>query len=312
MSLMLYLIILNLSQKEMLNLVLSAALGMALMLFLSLIDYFGIYNIPLVNERSFSVKVEDQGLRIKTLSGPFRSRSEMSAFLSVILPVSFGYLFMPGTKKIPRFLICIALVMGIFCVIVGGSRTMYLALIGSFFYVAWNAIRKRYFGKIVIFIPFLIAGIAVILIRNTDYLFLFISRFGEMSYEKVFYSDGDMIRWYALVETAKELVFKPWGLGFTQFKYFGRFWDVHSIFTEFIRASGIIGIILLSLFGIKVFKKHVYASKRSPFVFVFFSGFIGFLIYNIGHSYWQVSVLWLFMGCYFIEVFNRRHAPNFR
>lgn len=312
MLLMIYLIILNIQPKEMMNLILFASLGMTLMLFLSLIDYFGILNIPLINERSLSLSVEERGLRIKTLSGPFRSRSEMSAFLSVILPVSFGYLFLPGAKKIIRIVLSFALIMGIFSVVVGGSRAMYLALFGSFGYIIWNAIRSRQLGKITIFIPFVIGGIIAILIRNTDYLFLFFSRLGDISFEKIVYSEGDMIRWYAFVDTMKDLMIRPWGLGFTQFMKFGRYWDVHSVYTEFIRASGFIGIILLSIFSFKIFKKHLIYCKRSPFAYVFFSGFIGFLIYNIGHSYWQVSTLWIFMGCYFIELLNRENTAHFR
>lgn len=301
--LMVFTIAIHPNYEERINLIFFTALGTVVMLSLSLIDYIGIYNIPLINERSISINIEELSTKFKTLSGPFRSRSELSAFLCVILPPCIVFLFLPKTNTIKRLCVMGAVLLIIISVIVSASRGMYLAVILSFFYIVLNCIKVGYTGKLFYFFPILILGVVGILLKSPDYLLMLVSRFADLSFTEMSYSEADMIRVYALQDTFKDVIFRPWGIGFTQFAKFGRLWDVHSIFTEFFRAAGFIGVGIILYFLIKIHKLNK-MHRKSPFRFMFLSAFIGFLVYNIGHSYWQVTLLWVFMGCYFCEIFG--------
>ena len=301
--LMVFTIVICPDYQERLNLVFFTALGTIVMLSLSLIDYIGIYNIPLINERSISINIEELSTRFKTLSGPFRSRSELSAFLCVILPPCIAFLFLPKTNIIKRLCVMGAVLLIITAVIVSASRGMYLAVILSLLYIALNCIKVGYTGKLFYIMPILFIGIVGILIKSPDYLLMLVSRIGDLNFTDISYSESDMIRVYALQDTFKDVIFRPWGVGFTQFAKFGRLFDVHSIFTEFFRAAGFIGLGIILYFLIKI-QKFNKLHKKSPFRFMFLSAFIGFLVYNIGHSYWQVTILWIFMGCYFCEILS--------
>ena len=131
--LMVFTIAIHPNYEEKINLIFFTALGTAVMLSLSLIDYIGIYNIPLINERSISINIEEFSTRFKTLSGPFRSRSELSAFLCVILPPCVVFLFVPKINTIKRLCVMGAVFLIITSVIVSASRGMYLAVIFSLF-----------------------------------------------------------------------------------------------------------------------------------------------------------------------------------
>lgn len=301
--LMVFTIVIYPNYKERFNLIFFTALGTSLMLVLSLVDYLGIYNIPLINERSISINIEELNTKFKTLCGPFRSRSELSAFLCVILPPCIASLFLPKTNLIKRLCILVAVFLIVTAVIVSASRGMYLAVILSFGYIILNAIRVGYTSKLFYILPIIILGIISILIKSPDYLLMLISRFGDLNITDIAHSESDMIRIYAFQDTFKDVTLRPWGIGFTGFEKFGRLWDVHSIFTEFFRAAGFIGVAIILNFIIKV-QKFNKMHKKNPFRFMFLSAFIGFLVYNIGHSYWQVTILWIFMGCYFCEIFS--------
>lgn len=311
--LMLFIVNLGLNERQMLNAVLCAACGMLLMLSLSIIDYYNIANVPLVNLRSFSLSIEGagEGVSMRSLSGPFRSRSELSAFLSVLIPPCLGCALLNGVSWWKRLIFIAAVGVGAFAVLVSASRAMYLALAVSLAYILFCFLKGgRHAGRIV-FISMLgvVAG-GLVLLLNRDYYLMMVGRLSDLSIEHISYAEGDMVRLYALEETLKEMVTKPWGMGFTQVVLMGRSWDVHSIFTEFIRAGGVIGMFIIVAFVVGV-RKMARQAEANHLRFIFFSALVGCLVYNIAHSYWQVSVLWVLMGFYFTLLSRRRRAASY-
>ena len=296
------------SRSQVLVVLLVLMFSGTLMTALAVIDHHGIVDIPRVNERSFSIEAEDQGVRVKTLSGPFRSRSEYAAHICLILPISFVFALSKGCGIVFRSTAFACFLVMFYGVLIAGSRGLYLALMVFVPYVVLFIAPSRRVVNLFLAAVLFCSLIFLFSVFKPETFIAIASRFSSLSFDSIRYVDYDMIRIHAFTQTLSELLYRPWGVGITQVYIWGRYWDAHNVFTEFLRGAGVIGLLLGYFFFFPLVKRALRPRDIQVEVLLVAS-FLSFLAYNMAHSFWQTNVLWVCFGLY-VAVISNPERPS--
>lgn len=280
-----------------------------LMCFLALIDYFQIVSIPTMNDLYSVIKNEQEKTRIKSLSGPFRSRTEFAAHVAFILPVLVCASLeksIPLAKRAP--ILIGAGIVGIACV-VSGSRGLYLGIAASFFYIVLFNGQKKLFSYAIRLA--LIGGIATVGFAKwkPEIFAIIVHRVSTINPDQIQSSAADSVRLEAFKATVEGLMRRPYGYGFTQVYLvdYLRSFDAHSVYTEILRAAGPLGVVLVLFWAYPVLRRMV-GPDDAALQLPIFGGIVSFAVYGLTHSPWSTNILWVMMGLAFLSL-DKVRAP---
>lgn len=293
---------LRLQREEVIKLLAVFAISSALMSVASLIDYFGLIDLPRVNERSAS-----RGLGVANLLGPFYSQTPMAAHLCLAFPIPLAFLFSHSDRRLIRKLLWILVLAPIILASIltysRGLIVSFIVVIGYILYAGSCKKRLIFWTKnLITFAAILV--VSVFLMKNyvpEQYQALLI-RLNDVTPEGIQNSRSDTARFGAMESTLNDLSKSPFGVGFTKAEYqVGvRIYEKnsHSNVVEILRSGGFLGLILVILFILPILKKAF--RVRDPQVELpLFAALVSFFIYGLTHTTLATLFAWIVAGVAF-------------
>ncbi len=289
---------LRLNNESIYILYLFIALGIFFSCFITIIDYFNIYDFIGVNDLSYVSSLD--GLKVVQASGFFPRRSAMAAYFSLLLPVCFVIAFSNYSFKYKLFFLFSGL-LGCISLLLTHNRSGLIA-VGFSIIMYFIFIDKR------ISIKSLIAKLPVLVV-----IALGIWLFGESYLQEhvdIFLvkilqaptDDSDYIRVAYFLGAFENMLNHPVGQGFGMVYLDGYgINNTHNIFSSILWATGLPGLIWLFIFSFISIKMFSYPSK---FLFgetktLFYSssfGLFAWLINSLAHDDIGTGMAWILFG----------------
>ena len=304
---------LRLDPPKVLLLMAVFAASTALMSLLSLIDYFGLLVLPVINEGSRSVVSLGSGQVITDLSGPFLRRTTLAVYLAMALPIAAGLMMSLEARTRQRLFWSGALIVLTLTVILTFSRMLLISVAAAAAYIAYATWlgsatqplmrRGAAVGGIVLLSVGLLASF------QPQRFEAFAHRTQSLLPATIAANRDDLLRINALTQTWDDLSEAPFGLGFTRVDVAGqRGASVHSNVTMVLRAAGPLGFILVALFALPVFRRSLRICDATEFTL--FAALISWAIYGLGHTTIATLFAWVMVGIGFSLVRSqaRPHA----
>lgn len=295
---------LQVDDRSMHNIVCVYVLSTSVMLLISLADHWRLMDIPGINEhyRGFSV----EGLRGDDLIGPFESRTVLATHLALIWPMSLYKVLSFRFRKdgtLALIVWSVSLITASTAVLFCTSRSLYIAVIVSGWYV-WYRSKNVQRKTILTVYGVSVVVVLWILVQAFPERWQIVGlRFRSLHPDTVVQAGGHY-RIDALVITINDLARNPLGMGFGIIEALGK--NSHSIYTEWLRPGGVIGLVCVVIFLYVPMK--VVAGREAGFVVQLVSGaMIGFLSYGISHSTQNMLMGWIMIGyLYYVGIHMRK------
>lgn len=298
----------NWSTKSLQQLLMSFVLGALLSSSLTIIDWFGIYDIPYVNETSGGT-ITNIGT-VMQASGPFSRRSAMAAYFSLIIPIStLSFFYLNKTNAITKLTL---LSTGILCSISLMLTNNRAGLAGSICAIILISIYlsrsiKKLVRLIVIgsFSFLIMTWMVTTLFQDQLIAYQALLNLDEMAVSDVSkQTESDNIRILLFNFVIKSLISNPIGQGYTLVTGFDSSEsDPHNNVAQIIWAAGIFGIGWICYFGVsfykqanKLFFKPLFISPHAKYGIVITGGLFGWFICGMAHTIIGTGVAWLLLG----------------
>ena len=276
-----------------------AVIGILVSCIITLIDHFGVYNFPGVNERQIAtIYIYTE---IKQATGFFPNRSALAAFLSLLLPIFFVTAFYQNRVFQPLYFFTV--IVGATTLLMTHNRSGLIAITLSCIYFLLKYLARRVHQRtvLIIAIPF----VAVLLFNLVLYYFpeqlavysrhLYITGGLDSGI-----SESDYSRIYFFLESLKSILTAPFGHGFSKM-YTQKYGLVsqHNVVTYIIWSTGVLSFIWITLIALKLkqlfhvtppfngWDKHLIALKI---------GFGSWLLNNMAHNSINMGMVWIILG----------------
>ena len=280
---------LRLSSKQVEKSVNLLLLSTAIMSFVSLLDFVKIINVPFMNEGISNV--QQGGVVVFDLTGPFRIRTEISFHLALamVLPVIF---LLRKFTIVRVFYYSSFLIVLLITSFFTNSRSIYLSFIVGLVYLL-VVFRQLPQAKI-LFRTILLSAILIVLFYHQTILQVLET---SALMNRQLGGESDLTRWYAFRATLIDVVFHPYGAGLDRpfIKELDGYKDVHNSYTYLLRAGGFLGLGCLFIFMRPIIKKLV-SLKISPNESVSYIPVLSIMIFGFFHTSIQISSFWILVG----------------
>ena len=257
----------------------------------SLLSYFRVY------DPSISSDLIYQKSNLTGIKGPFASRTVISRYITLSLPV----LFLFGRKKISdRYLTLIMCIVLYSTSVLTHSRGTYICLgfvVCAYLYIEIRH-KKRIQNTTISYVIFAVTtSILLLVFARANALQNVIRRIWQLDPLSVVESDADMLRVVALRKTIEDLITAPFGLGSTGImsESAGIQRNPHNTFTSMVRSAGVVGALTFVGVILSAFFRYKQSEKSEINLFLVFSVFSAFL-YGMTHGNLNNLGLWVFYG----------------
>ncbi len=281
---------------------------------ISLADYFEYINLEQVNVVENAFKTDDmRNLRVDSLTGPFSSRTIFANHMAITVTIAVWYVLLKGKSIIG--LSAGVEMLGIFAIsaVMSQSRGLYMAIPVAVLYMVYKQRSfLRLMPKLLLASVIFIAAATVVLLNHPDLMFAFVERLkGLLPSEFAYSSSGRFSIWSNLF---KELMSNPQGIGFKD--VYVANWgviDTHNVYLKNLKQAGIIGIVMLTIAFIPLFKV-LFRREMAPTESAIQSAIVCLGIYGLTHTVDSTLFLWVFIGFalshYFRPVNPMQMQPN--
>jgi hypothetical protein len=299
----------ELNDKQKFTVLLVFAFSIGLSSIASVVDYLGIVDFPRINERTDHIEDLDRGLNHNSLCGPFYSRTILGIYLSLALPIAFASTFFLKNRRL-QIASAITLVVLTITALLSGSRGLLLVFPVLLLYLL-TAHSGALIRNLIVIGCVLVVTSTVALIVYPPMVDLVSSQLSRLSYEEVSTSDSDLVRYYTLQVTVAELSESPLGMGFTQVPIPGGTINPHSNPVMYLRAGGLLGILLILVFYFPMFKKMI-SRDLKDIDRVLVVTLISFNIYGLTHTTVGTAYFWICLGLLYsgLRSVSVRHASS--
>lgn len=275
----------------------------------TIVDFFGIVDIPRFNEGAGLYTSTSLGSVLQA-SGPFPRRSALATYFALLIPLSVQLTRYVKPMRTTHRLICESTaVMASITLLLTHNRA---GLIGAWIAVALiSLVTAQSPGK---FFRLLAAGITVAAIGGWVLVTYFpaqlivyeaLLKIGDMKIEGYYVEGSDQIRLNLFLHAIRSLAANPLGNGYTLVRGLAGHpnADAHNIATQIIWAAGVVGIGWLVFFVVVIVRRlRRLVSKealRDPtlrYGIVIASGLFGWAITGMMHQILGTGVAWLLAG----------------
>lgn len=269
---------------KMLKILLFSTFTMA---FLSLADYLNFINVPYFNEGYSNIYTGNK--YIFDLTGPFSIRTEISFHLVLAIFFPILFIFSKNLNLFSRLKYLSIFIILFVASFLTNSRSIFVSL--GFCFIIFALTQLKYRGKfslkgLSIFIFIFVVVIISSLYINDSNIFL-----------RVFGSESDFTRIYALKATLLDIIYSPIGAGIDMpyLEEIGGYKDVHNSFTYMLRAGGFIGFISLIYFFKPLLMNSLKSNYSGDKLIVLFP-ILSLLIFGLFHTSIQVATFWLILS----------------
>ena len=289
---------LQLPSKKIIAILSTFAVSAALMSIVSLVDYYNVIDIQLVNRISAS-----RGLGVSNLVGPFASQTPMAAHLCLAFPVPITFLCLQSTGWRSKIFWGLILLPILYAGVLTYSRGLFLSFFTVIGYLSF--LTKRVHGN-ASFIRFVLSGLVCLFAALFAFKAYapaqyqaFMFRLNETSPEAIQESRSDVARLQSINSTIEGLRESPFGIGFTRTEYQvgARVYNKgsHSNVVELLRAGGLLGFLLVSIFLFPIisraFRCQNYVTEGSVFACL-----ASFFAYGLTHLTLATLFAWILAG----------------
>ncbi len=278
----------------------------------SLVDYFGLLDIPRVNEHNRSTYT-DFGVFLQ-MSGPFNRRTSMATYYTMV--ISMGFVAALLLRKIFIYQRVLLRTAAISCFLVlalthnrGGTLA---AILATVFVLAVSTRSLTRLIKVVLFTLASIVVIGIIILRwFPDLLLVYQALLPKNIFSPLDYtmSESDRLRIVFFQYALQSILYNPLGHGFSLLAgvegYEGTLVDPHSIISQIIWGAGLFGLGWLIYFGsILVIHSRLLIKYRTnnqtyhDLGLVLLTGLIAFTLTGMTHTIISTGIAWIFFGAY--------------
>lgn len=274
---------------------------------LTIVDFWGIMNIPYFNDFSYGGKILG-GAKVMGASGPFGSRTGMASYYAILLILIVVYGFTVRNKYIQIFSL-ITVIIGIIALMISFNRAAPFAIIIAtliFIVQGINTVKSK--AKVVLCLIFF-AFFSIVVIqkyfpRQTKaisykmQLTIGIGEYSENDLESQ--RESDALRGYLLKTALKKVFENPIGHGLTRIPINnGEFMrNPHGNITQIIWGTGFFGIFWIIILGVQCLK--LFTIKLDyPFYIYHESikyGLLGWGLVSMTHTNWATGIAWALIG----------------
>jgi hypothetical protein len=279
---------------------------------LTIIDFFGYYDIPGVNEEAIGTRTELGSILQAT--GPFARRSSLSVYFTMIITV--GILFavlQTGYSNSVRFYFFYSAIICLFALLLTHNRS---GMITSFVvpFLVLFFISKSIFTKIKYILFAVFFAIVALQILHTFfpdvwYAYQALLQIGNVASTDVHLADSDQVRFELFLYSITSIFSNPFGFGyglmFGIVEFENGIVDPHNIVTQVIWGAGLVGAILLMLIGWrimgilrKLYIRRVEVIGSGGAIIIVFGGLISFFSIGMMHTVISTGIAWIFLGLF--------------
>jgi len=282
----------KISTREAYKIVKTFLLSLSAICVVSLLSYFQIYESYITNGLIYEKS------NLVGIKGPFVSRTAISRYLSLSLPVIF---LVGSRKKSNRYLMIASSITLYVSSVLTHSRGVYLCLAYILIVYLYKNIRTKKTNRKVVYtryIPFtLAASVLVFAFLGDDKMQDVLRRIRMINPEHIAGQNADMFRLVALRKTLEDLVTAPFGLGSTGVysEQKGIMRNPHNTLTVMVRSAGIMGALTFAGVMISALFRYKRSKKTAVQLFLVTSVFSA-LIYGMTHGNLNNLGFWLFYG----------------
>lgn len=299
------------SVRNIHRLLMGFILGGFLCATLTLIDWFGLINIPRVNELMVSTGT-DLGA-ISRASGPFTRRSAMAAFFSLLIPIAtLAFLHIKQLlRKTKVFAFVTAITTAIALFLTHNRAGLLGALLAIVVINIFLAYSKRKLMRMMIKgIILIVFFIWLVMTYFPEHLIVYKAKLhiGDVSSTDIRLQESDDLRMELFKHVIRSLTVNPIGNGYTLVTDVSNYYDYdeidpHNNITQIIWAAGIFGIGWLVYFGVSmfnstkvIFSKIYLNNPINQYGTVIVGSLLGWFFYGQAHTVFGTGMAWLLFG----------------
>lgn len=285
------------------------AAGMGISCALTLVDHFGVIDVPRVNEHTAVTTVGE--VSVSQAHGPFNHRTSMAIYMAVSIPF-FLLINNAGLGRPTRILLWGTILIASLVLLLSHNRAapIAMALACGWFYVR-NGLR----------VPIVVLKSLFVLIPLVIVVELFVPRVAEVYKMTIAASplafvvphvaartdaslmavhDSDAMRLVLLREALRAVRENPFGTGFSHIYTMDYGWmDPHSIFTSLLVASGIFSIPWLLGFILRIYTTYRNAARLTSqriALGAISTSLLALTLVALMHTAIYIGVAWMFLG----------------
>lgn len=284
------------------------------MVALSIIDYSGYVEIPHFNEIARRISLSEYSDLVDDLfsmSGPFRSRTELMSYVTLVLPITLWFSMGSTVGVLLRSYYLVNTVILLYGMVLAGSRGAYLATV-AIICVYMFILSYRFEIKRVLI--FTIAGFFISLVLvfvYSDIWIRFSSQLKTLMPQNLTARETDMGRFTLWRIALQNVLTRPFGVGFGSVQVSpGYFRTVHNVVIDLVHAGGVLALPFLYVLGRRFFSLSELMRANATQV-PFYGVMLSFFIYNLTHSQWGTNLLWLLMGLFIVVCRPANRQNNF-
>ena len=277
----------------------------------TIVDFFGLIEIPGINENKVGTNTELG--TILQASGPFARRSSMAVYYTMIITIGSLYAFLIKHKSnFYRFIFILSALTCLVSLLLTHNRSGVISafiIIVSLLLILEKNIINKFKLVLYVFLAFVVFIIFIInYIPDVWNAYQALLRFGDVASTDAFLEDSDTLRFELFKHSLLNLIQNPLGNGYGLISNLNNFddglIDPHNIITQIIWGTGIFGIFWLIYFGfdfIKFSKCIFYLNFKynmDKTIFVLFGALVSFFVIGMMHTIISTGMIWIFFGSY--------------
>lgn len=285
--------------------------GAFLSSFLTIIDFFGIVDVPRVNEGSAFYTATSLGAVLQA-SGPFPRRSAMAAYFALVIPAGvLASIYLPGLARSKKIFLSVAAALSFVALLMTHNRAGLLGPIGAI--LAVNVLLSKSPLKLIRL--FILMGVAVALVgllldqffHDQILVYEALLRIGDQPAAEGSFvtADSDKIRWVFFQYVVNSLRTNPVGNGFTLITGVPDhpLADAHNILSMIMWSTGVFGVAWLVYFSMSAFRRTRVSAARDPrvdplarYAIVLVGALLGWALCGQMHQILGTGMAWLLLG----------------
>jgi hypothetical protein len=295
----------------------------------TIIDFFGILNIPGVNELEVGTNTELGS--ILQASGPFARRSSMAIYYTMIITIGILYgTIIKNISNVSRIVFYFSSITCLIALMLTHNRSgivsaFFVSFLVLFFY--YKTMFKKIKFLLFVICTFLLALYFVVtFLPDVWNAYQALLRIGDVASTDTFLEDSDALRFELFKHSFISLANNPIGHGYSLISDLSEFddglIDPHNIVTQVIWGAGIFGVFWLFYFTwsflnltIPIISNKNRLLNKYKVIFVFVGVLSSFFIIGMMHTVISTGMVWIFFGCYLqvSKLFRKQilNADNF-
>lgn len=267
--------------------------------FLAILDYYGVIETVWMNEAKMGVLQDDNGNWIVDMTGPFNSRTTMAKYLLAVVPVAMYYaLFARKMNTRSRLLWICVLILLMIGITMTFSRGAYLAIIGVLLLFMLHK-KASVKGVVLSLLIIVLAAVNLKSTREFSGVRMAIShRISELNIKDVKNNPGDMWRIDAMKITIVKLMESPIGIGFSKLynPTLRKEMNPHNNFIIFLQAAGPIGLVCFLVMLFDIFFKGLRKKNLGDNELMLYGCLLATILYGFTHESLGMVMFWIVAG----------------